>query len=333
VAFRFMAGFGLGGCIPVDYALVGEFTPRKQRGKVLTAMDGWWPIGAALCGFVSAGLVALYGDWRLTMLVMVLPALLVFWVRRSVPESPLFLIRKGRRDEAAKVIDDLVAATGAEPRVYSLPEAQDAPRLSAGSAWTQLRLLWQYDWKITTAAWSLFFSILLVYYLSLTWMPRILIGAGFEEYKAFLTTASMAAVGLLGVVVAALLVERVGRKWILAITGPLSALTLVIVAIVVDIPTAAVFWLLVFGFVVQVAIPVLYAYVSELYPTELRGSGFGWASTFSRLGAGFGPLIFAAFLWPELGLATSFAIAGVLVLLSVLWMAFFAPETKQRHLA
>ena len=164
-------------------------------------------------------------------------------------------------------------------------------------------------------------------------MPRILIGAGFEEYKAFLTTASMAAVGLLGVVVAALLVERVGRKWILAITGPLSALTLVIVAIVVDIPTAAVFWLLVFGFVVQVAIPVLYAYVSELYPTELRGSGFGWASTFSRLGAGFGPLVFAAFLWPELGLATSFAIAGVLVLLSVLWMAFFAPETKQRQLA
>ena len=236
VVFRFLAGFGLGGCIPVDYALVGEFTPRKQRGRVLTAMDGWWPIGAALCGFVSAGLVAAFADWRLTMLVMVLPALLVFWIRRSVPESPLFLIRKGRRDEAAKVIDGLVEATGAEPRVYSLPAPQDAPRLSAGSAWTQLRALWQFNWKITTAAWALFFSILLVYYLSLTWMPRILIGAGFEEYKAFLTTASMAAVGLLGVVVAALLVERVGRKWILAITGPLSALTLVIVAIVVDIP-------------------------------------------------------------------------------------------------
>jgi putative MFS transporter len=330
--FRFMAGFGLGGCIPVDYALVGEFTPRRQRGRVLTAMDGWWPVGAALCGFVSAGLIAAFADWRLTMLVMVLPALLVFWIRRSVPESPLFLIRKGRREEAAKVIDDLVAATGAEPRAYSLPAPQDAPRLSAGSAWTQLRLLWQFNWRITTAAWALFFSILLVYYLSLTWMPRILIGAGFKDYAAFLTTASMSAVGLLGVVVAALLVERVGRKWILAITGPLSALTLVIVAVVVDIPTAAVFWLLVFGFVVQVAIPVLYAYVSELYPTELRGSGFGWASTFSRLGAGFGPVVFAAVLWPELGLATSFALAGGLVLLSVLWMAFFSPETKQRRL-
>lgn len=332
VVFRFLAGFGLGGCIPVDYALVGEFTPRKQRGRVLTAMDGWWPVGAALCGFVSAGLVAAFADWRLTMLIMVLPALLVVWVRRSVPESPLFLIRKGRREEAAAVIDSLVAATGGQARAYSLPEPQDVPRLSAGSAWTQLRALWRYDWKITTAAWALFFSILLVYYLSLTWMPRILIGAGFEEYKAFLTTASMAAVGLLGVVVAALLVERTGRKWILAVTGPLSALILVVVAVVVDIPTAAVFWLLLFGFVVQVAIPVLYAYVSELYPTELRGTGFGWASTFSRVGAGFGPLLFAAVLWPQLGLATSFALAGGLVLVSVLWMAFFAPETKQRRL-
>jgi putative MFS transporter len=327
-----MAGFGLGGCIPVDYALVGEFTPRRQRGRVLTAMDGWWPVGAALCGFVSAWLVAAFADWRLTMLVMVLPALLVFWVRRSVPESPLFLIRTGRRDEAARVIDGLVEATGAEPRAYSLPEPQTVPRLSAGSAWQQLRGVWQFNWKITAAAWALFMSILLVYYLSLTWMPRILIGAGFAEYKAFLTTAGMAAVGLLGVIAAALLVERVGRKWLLAITGPLSALILVVVAFVVDVPTAAVFWLLVFGFVVQVAIPVLYTYVSELYPTELRGSGFGWASTFSRLGAGFGPLIFANYFWPQLGLATSFALAGGLVVLSVLWMAFFSPETRQRRL-
>ena len=142
----------------------------------------------------------------------------------------------------------------------------------------------------------------------------------------------MAAVGLLGVIAAALLVERLGRKWLLAITGPLSALILVVVAFVVDVPTAAVFWLLVFGFVVQVAIPVLYAYVSELYPTELRGSGFGWASTFSRLGAGFGPLIFANYFWPQLGLATSFALAGGLVVLSVVWMAFFSPETRQRRL-
>jgi putative MFS transporter len=163
-------------------------------------------------------------------------------------------------------------------------------------------------------------------------MPRILIGAGFAEYRAFLTTAGMAAVGLLGVVVAALLVERLGRKAVLAVSAPLSALSLVVVSWVVDVPEAAVGWLLVYGFLVQVAIPVLYAYVSELYPTELRGSGFGWASTFSRIGAGFGPLVFAAWLWPGLGLAASFALAAGLVVLAVLWMGASAPETRQRSL-
>ena len=326
--FRFMAGFGLGGCVPVDYALVGEFTPRKQRGRVLTAMDGWWPVGAALCGATSALIMATLADWRFTMLVMVLPALLVFWVRRSVPESPLFLVRKGRTAEAETVINGLISSTGSTVTNWRLPEPEEPATLSMRAVGTQLRDLWQYSWKITVAAWSLFFTILLVYYLALTWMPKILVDSGFKEYAAFLTTSGMAAVGLLGVIVAALLVERVGRKWILAVTGPLSALILVVVALVLDVPAAATGWLLAYGFVVQVAIPVLYAYVSELYPTELRGSGFGWASTVSRVGAGFGPLILVSIAWPYLGLPLSFGLAGVLVVLAVLWMMRCAPETK-----
>lgn len=326
--FRFMAGFGLGGCVPVDYALVGEFTPRKQRGRVLTAMDGWWPVGAALCGAVSAVILQVFGDWRYTMLVMVIPALLVFWVRLSVPESPLYLVSRGKTAEAKAVIDDLIRRTGGTTTAWRLPDPVAAPRLSAGTVGRQLAGLWRYNRSITLTAWSLFLSILLVYYLALQWMPKILVDAGFNEYRALLTTSGMAAVGLLGVVAAALLVERVGRKWILGITGPLSAATLVVVALVVDAPLAATVWLLVYGFLVQVAIPVLYTYVSELYPTELRGSGFGWASTVSRVGAGFGPLLFVSVLWPYLGLPLSFAAAGLLVLLSVLWMAFRAPETR-----
>ena len=330
--FRFVAGFGLGGCVPVDYALVGEFTPRRLRGRVLTAMDGWWPVGAALCGFVSAIIMATVADWRFTMLIMVLPALLVFWVRRSVPESPLYLVSRGRTAEAERVINGMIERTGGTVREWRLPEASEAPRLSAVNVLVQFKAVWKFNWKITTAAWALFFSILLVYYLALTWMPIILIDAGFAAARAFLTTAGMAAVGLVGVIIAAYFVEKTGRKWILAITGPLSALALVVVALVIDVPPAVVALLLAYGMVVQIAIPVLYTYVSELYPTELRGSGFGWASTFSRVGAGFGPLIFASVMWPYLGLAWSFAIAGVLVLIAVLWMARFSPETKGAEL-
>src|SRR5438045_582951 len=85
-----IGGVGLGGCIPVDLALVGEFTPAKVRGRVLAAMDGFWPLGATLCGLTAAFLSHL-GSWRLLMLTMVLPALMLFWIRRGVPESPMFL--------------------------------------------------------------------------------------------------------------------------------------------------------------------------------------------------------------------------------------------------
>jgi putative MFS transporter len=326
--FRFLAGFGLGGCIPVDYALVGEFTPRKHRGRVLTAMDGWWPIGAALCGVVSAILIAAFGDWRYLMLVMVLPALLVFWVRRSVPESPLYLVQRGRASEAKAVIDQLVKSTGGVVREWRLPVAGDDPRLTLGGLTGQFTALWRFNWRITLAAWGLFLSILLVYYGALTWMPQILIASGYRQSVAFLTTAGMTGIGFLGVVAAALLVERVGRKWILAVSGPLSAVVLVIFALTVDLPAVATAWLLAFGFTIQVAIPVLYTYVSELYPTELRGSGFGWASTVSRVGAGLVPLIFGSLLWPYLGLPLTFAATGLLVLIAVLWMAFNAPETR-----
>ncbi|MGO2483557.1 MFS transporter [Glutamicibacter bergerei] len=324
VAFRFLAGVGLGGCIPVDYALVGEFTPAKLRGRVLTAMDGWWPIGAALSFFVSGWVMATSGNWRLILGVMILPAFMVFLVRLKMPESPLFLAAKGREAEAREVIDDLVRRTGATPRDYAI---EAIPPGKGTRWWEQVVELWRYSAKLTATSWLLFITVLLVYYLALTWLPTILTEAGMAQSASFFATAVMALMGLLGVVVAAVLVERVGRKWLLGISAPLSGLILVVVALSLDAPATAVAWILVFGVIVQIAIPVLYAYVSELYPTELRASGFGWASTMSRFAAGFGPLLFAA-LWPIVGLPWLFAGATVLVIVAMLVMARFAPETR-----
>ncbi|MGP5390166.1 MFS transporter [Glutamicibacter arilaitensis] len=328
VAFRFLAGVGLGGCIPVDYALVGEFTPSKLRGRVLTAMDGWWPVGAALSFFVSGWVMATADNWRLILAVMILPAFMVYLVRRSMPESPLFLAAKGRDAEARAVIDQLVERTGADKHDYVIEPVQlpKAPRW-----WEQVASLWKYSWKITATSWLLFMTILLIYYLALTWLPSILTEAGMAQSTSFFATAVMALMGLVGVVIAALLVERVGRKWLLAISAPISGIVLIVVAQNLQVPATAIAWVLVFGVVVQVAIPVLYAYVSELYPTELRASGFGWASTMSRFAAGFGPLLFAA-LWPVVGLGWLFAGATVLVLLAVLFMSRFAPETRGMRL-
>ena len=107
---RFVTGVGLGGCIPVAYSLVAEFMPRSRRGMMLTLMDVWWPVGGTLNGLVAV-LLFPYDNWRLLLLVMALPALLVFWAVTAIPESPLYLMRRGRVDEARAVTADLVRRT------------------------------------------------------------------------------------------------------------------------------------------------------------------------------------------------------------------------------
>ncbi|MGH3312989.1 MAG: MFS transporter [Streptomyces sp.] len=333
---RFLAGVGLGGCIPVDYALVSEFSPKKFRGRILTALDLWWPIGVTLCGVVATMMVPLEGNWRWMLSTMVLPALLLFWVRRGVPESPIYLTKVGKEAEARQVIDSLVSRSGATPQPYEIPvpaagEGADRPKgLRAGVE--QFRRLWRFNPRITSVSWLLFVSIMMVYYAALTWMPSILKEEGYNETASFMGPTLMSGVGILGVLASIWLVDVVGRKWVIAVSAPLSTAALVGFALVLKVETAAMIAIAVFGFLIQLTIPVLYAYVAELYPTTLRASGFGWASSVSRVGTGFAPLLFGSLMWPLLGLPLTFAVLGVVVVLAVIWMAFAAPETKGREL-
>lgn len=333
LALRFLAGVGLGGCIPVDYALVGEFSPRKYRGRVLTALDAWWPVGVTLCGLVSTAMLPLDGNWRWMLATMSLPALLLFWVRRGVPESPVYLSRKGREAEARAVIDDLVARTGApvEPYVIPAPVAEERTR-GPRAALEQLVGLWRFSPRITSAAWLLFATVMLVYYAALSWLPSILKEEGLGDTAAFMNTTLMSGVGIVGVLVSTALVDLVGRKWLIGVSAPVASLALVVFALVLKMPAGSVVAIGAFGFLMQLTIPAMYAYVAELYPTRLRASGFGWASSVSRVLTGFAPMLFGSVLWPVLGLPLTFAVLALAVLLAVGWMAVAAPETKGQAL-
>jgi putative MFS transporter len=192
--------------------------------------------------------------------------------------------------------------------------------------------VWALNPVLTGMIWLLFCTVLLVYYAALSWMPSILRAQGMGDVAAFAGTTVMNAVGILGVLSSVLLVERVGRKWVIGVSAPLASVALVVFALVLGAPAAAISMIAVFGFLILMVIPVLYAYVSELYPTELRASGFGWASSASRVVTGFTPLVFGSLLWPVLGLPLTFAVLAAVVVVAVLWMVRVGPETRGREL-
>ncbi|WP_031468114.1 MFS transporter [Sciscionella sediminilitoris] len=328
---RFLAGLALGGCVPVDYAMVAEFTPRAVRGRVLTALNLWWPIGASLCGLVSSALVTVV-SWRVLLALMVVPALLVFFVRRGVPESPLFLAHKGRAREASTVIEGLVRATGANPGPWRVAPNPGRATESVRDLLARFTAIWRFDWKLTLAAWLLFVAVLLEYYGTITWLPSLLSRNGAGTVAAFLGATAMTAVGIAGTALSAWLVDVLGRKPVILVSGALAAFALVGFAVAFTAEGPALPWLIGFGFAIEFTIPAMQCYVPELYPTSLRGTGFGWASAASRVTAAVVPLVFGSLLWPVLGLTVTFIVTGAFVLLALGWLACFGPETRGRVL-
>jgi putative MFS transporter len=294
---------------------------------VLTALDLWWPIGATACGLTAIALAPLH-SWRAMLLVMALPALFTFWVRRSVPESPLFLASQGRNDEARAVIQDLVNRTGATVPPWDVtrppPSQRETPRVLI----TKFRDVWAYNWRATSAAWGIAITVLVLYYGALVWLPTILRRQGLGDTAAFAVSSGFTAIGFLGVLISAWLVDQVGRKWTIIASAVVAAASMVAFAAMIGVSGARLFWILVFGLVIEVTIPAVYCYIPELYPTRLRGSGFGWANTASRLASALVPVLFGALLWPVLGLTWTFAVVGVVVLASMVWLGFVGPETR-----
>ncbi|MEU1465656.1 MFS transporter [Streptomyces sp. NPDC005727] len=328
---RFIEGTGLGGCLPVDYSLVSEFTPRKVRGRVMALMGIAFPLGATLCGLISTLMLPLE-DWRLMLGLMVIPAVLAVWIRRGIPESPLFLLRRNREAEARAVIDDLVRRTGAPVQEWRSPQLNDESRLSPMVFVSRLGDIWKFSWKNTMLIWGLFITVFFLYYGVLNWMPSILVGEGLGRYAAFLKTTLMTGAGVIGTLLSAWLVDVLGRKSGLLVGGLGSAGGIVMFALWLDVGRDAAVWLAVYGFSVQLLIATLYVYVPEIYPTLLRATGFGWASAISRIAASLAPILLGSVLWPVLGLVGAFGVTSAVVGLVLLLTLILGPETKGQGL-
>jgi MFS transporter, putative metabolite:H+ symporter len=323
LVLRFITGFGLGGALPLDFSLYAEFLPTRNRGRNLVILESFWALGTIIAAGLAWLLVPTFG-WRPLLATSALAAVLVLWIRRSVPESPRYLAISGKADEAREILAGLARENG-----QPVPEGE----LVAGerqSGFTVSRL-WKPGLKQTTLMlWIAWFCISLAYYGIFTWLPQAFVAQGFSSLQTYQNTFLLALAQVPGFFSAAYLIERIGRRNTLALYLVASGVFTFLFATVTGFGGLLASAMLMSFFALG-AWGSLYAWTPELYPTEIRTTGMGWASGMARV-AGIitptlGGILFGYALVSALSTwAAAFVIGGIAVFL-------LGVETKSQALS
>ncbi|CAM5463360.1 MFS transporter OS=Streptomyces tendae OX=1932 GN=GUR47_32520 PE=4 SV=1 [Streptomyces tendae] len=308
LVFRALQGLGFGGEWAVGAVLVAEYASARHRGRTLGAVQSSWAVGWALAVLVYTLVFSLAGDdlaWRIMFWTGALPALLVVWVRRSVHDAP-----------RAAEVREKDAGRGSFAAIFK-PGTADSPGLL----------------RVTLFASLLSTGVQGGYYTLATWVPtylkdeRDLSVVGTGGYLAFLISGAF-----VGYLTGGHLTDVLGRRrniWLFAL---LSAVCILAYA---NIPSGADTLLLVLGFPLGFCMSAIFSgfgsYLSELYPTAVRGAGQGFTYNTGRaVGAVFPTTVgFLADSWGVGGALVFGAIGYGIAALALLGL----PETRGRELA
>jgi putative MFS transporter len=323
-AFRFLAGVGLGGLLVVDPSMLAEYLPPQRRGRLLVFLDFFWPVGLLLATGLSWFFLEQVGgdwSWRWLFLAASFPAFLAFVARLSLPESPYYLARQGRLEEAAEVLEGI---TGQRVEAEDL-EAPDEARAS-------VRELVSTRLRSTSALIVLVWIALNISYYGLfLWLPFVLQAEKDFSINVYLLLTLSALSQFPGYAAAIWLVERIGRKPTLAAflaLGGVSALTFALA----DSPGVLIAALFFVGFFNLGAWGAVYPYTSELFPTRVRSTAFGMVEGFGKGAAIGGPYLFGALIdWTGDTVWSLAFVAGVMALGAI--VVLFGRETRGARLA
>lgn len=331
VALRFIGGIGMGMVFPIPYAMAAELMPGRLRGSTTSLLDAFLSVGylvTPLVAFLVIPQTLAGAGWRWLFLIGGIPALYVPVMLRWLPESPRWLATRGRTDEADRIVSAM--ETAAERRGARLPEIQSGVRPSIGAGSSSVGTLFRGGYRRRTLMmWTAFSCLLFVFYAVQTYMPTVLIKDGHGVQDAFLMTALIVGVSILGKGLSAVTVERFGRKPTIVVFGIITAGCALLYGLFhlfpIAIPLAMV--LSFFGIGVD---PVVKIYGAEQYPTQLRETGVGMVESVGRFFGGvLAPFIMSLVLAAG-GVSGSYFFVGVVALVGALAVLVFGRETMGR---
>ncbi|MFN3472247.1 MAG: MFS transporter, partial [Aquificaceae bacterium] len=326
--FRVLSGAGLGGEFAAIQSAIDEFVPSRHRGKVDGTITALWNLGSLMASLSALLLLKLMEEsfaWRFAYFLGGLLALLVVLVRFYVPESPRWLLSKGRLEEAERIVEKIEKVAGKRGSY----EYCNVPVFEGSIIDASKIILDKYGWRFLFSV-SMSFTILTTYYGMITLLPVILAqvyNLESKEIPKLLTLGSLG--GLLGGLAVAYLVDRVGRIPLGIAISFLSGILSLSFLLGLDLRIS--FFL--YTFIAFSFASVAYVIATEIYPSYIRAYAIGILSVVGRLSGAFAPLFLISlaqvgFVYAILGLA-SFWLVGFFAF--VVW-ALRGIETKGKSL-
>lgn len=312
---RFIAGLGIGGLMPNVVALMTEYAPKRIRSTLVAVMFSGYAIGGMSSALLGSWLVGDYG-WRIMFYIAGAPLLLIPFLWKSLPESLVFLVKKSQ----FTVVQTIASRIKQQPIII---EKQDFTINEATKEdVAPLKALFQQDRAFSTIMfWLAFFMCLLMVYALGSWLPKLMLQAGYSLGTSMMFLFALNIGGMVGAIGGGFLADHYHIKPVLTIMFLMGGIALVLLGF--NSPTAVLYTLIGIAGAATIGSQILlYTFVAQYYPAFVRSTGMGWASGIGRLGAIVGPVLTGGLLTLEFTHQMNFLMIAIPGLIAALAIGF-----------
>ncbi|MEV5026667.1 MFS transporter [Paenibacillus sp. LPE1-1-1.1] len=316
LVLRLLTAIGVGAEYAAINAAISEFIPTRYRGKANAHVMNFWSLGPILASLVTLLIINILPPewgWRVAFGFGALVSLVALIIRRYIPESPRWLIEQGELEAAAKVVEGIEKAEVSTERIVVKGKKK---KQTSTSIWKQSReLITKYPGRLALGS-LLDFSEAAGYYGIFAFMPIFIlpeINVKASNVPFFYLIANIG--GLIGGLIVAFLLERIGRKRTVPLFYTMAAVSVVLLALSTQTHNWG--WVLA-AFTIATTFANgswISAYVTfaEIFPTHLRSTGIGLSVAFGRIGGVISPIMLTA-------IASSAGIVAALCVLAAFWL-------------
>ena len=283
ILFRFFSGIGIGSMLACTSTITAEYAPEKTKNFWVSFVMAGYPIGAVLSGLVATKLIAANG-WQAmyyfagAATLLTIPIIVVF-----LKESLEFLL-KAQPQNALQKANIILAA-------MKLQQLKELPAKNTKKIKTSVISLFAGNIKNSTILlWSAFLLCFAALYFLTSWIPKLASNAGFSSSLSIYAGIFFNLGASFGIITQGYLSAKFGLRKVICCFLIGTALLMALFGFFTGTFVILILFCLI-GFGIQGGFIGLYAAAARIYPTEIRGTGIGWAIGFGRLGAILGPFI------------------------------------------